>query len=99
MEISGSIQVQKVSSKYVCNNIKAFKDEALIYFFDRDWPNCDPFMSWISDNWTTNLLVRFHVSRIFIVRYNEVEDMKRVMEEGSSTWGGTGSSWRLGSHN
>ena len=37
MEISGSIQVQKVSSKYVCNNIKAFKDEALICFFDRDW--------------------------------------------------------------
>ena len=67
MEISGTIQVQKVSSKYVCNNIKAFKDEALIYFFDRDWPNCDPFMSWISYNWTTNLLVRFHVSRIFIV--------------------------------
>ena len=29
MEILGSIQVQKVSSKYVCNNIKAFKDEAM----------------------------------------------------------------------
>ena len=56
-------------------------------------------MGWISDNWTTNLLVRFRVSSIFIVRDNEVEDMKRVMEEGSSTWGGAGYSWRLGSHN
>ena len=93
MEISGSIQVQKVSSKYVCNNIKALKDDALICCFDKDWPNCDAFMNWISDNWTTNLLVIFHVSGIFIVRYNEVEDMKRVMEEGSSIWGGAGSSW------
>ena len=50
MEISGSIQVQKVSSKYVCNNIKSFKDEALICCFDIDWPNYDAFMSWISDN-------------------------------------------------
>ena len=56
-------------------------------------------MSWISENWTTNLLVRFHVLGIFIVLYNEVEDMKRVMEEGSSIWGGAGSSWRLGSQN
>ena len=93
MEISGSIQVQKVSSKYVCNNIKAFKHEALIYFFDIDWPKNDAFMRWISDGWTTNLLVRFHVSGIFIVLYKEVEDMKTVMEEGSLIWGGAGSSW------
>ena len=99
MEISGSIQVQKVSSKYVCNNIEAFKDEALIYFFYIDWPNCDDFKSWISDNWTIILLVIFHVLGIFIGHYNEVEYMKRVMEEGSSTWGGAGSSWRLGSNN
>ena len=50
-------------------------------------------MSWISDNRTINLLVRFHVLGIFIVHYNEVEDMKRVMEEGSSIWGGDGSYW------
>ena len=40
-------------------------------------------------------MVIFHVSSIFIVRYNEVEDMKRVMEEGSLIWGGAGSSWFL----
>ena len=50
MEISGSIKVLKVSSKYVCNNIKSFKEEALICIFGRDWPNCDAFMGWISDN-------------------------------------------------